>query len=612
MRFQEKALIAFQSGKPSIAEKWSYKAVKADSLFADPLVLLGSIFEERNDTEEAINYFSRGLALNSQKFVDLHVALSALFVEQRNYTEAVFYLSKYLEFSRLNPYKKQSAGKLLELTKFRANAVEHPVLFQPEALNDKINTIADEYVNSITPDNTQLFFTRKALLEADSSGRKIFAENIYSSRWEENIWGKTEIIHFLLNEQENAMGAASISSDGRYLFLSACYRPDGLGSCDIYYSKAQGKSWTSLRNLGSVINSDIWESQPCFSADGRTLYFAAKRSDTYGGSDLYFSVLDSEGKWSVPQNMGEKINTSGNEMAPFIHPDGHTMYFSSEGHPGMGGFDLFISRKDENCEWGETENMGYPLNTEGDEINLIVAPDGETAYISADLMEGKTGFDIYHFKLEKKFQAEPVSYIRGRVLNANTKTLLNAKVEVTDLNTNEIISIAYQDEDAANFLIVLPANKNMAFNIEKRNYLFYSKNIKTDSLNSFINPQIVDFELHPLEIGAELVLNNIFFDTDQYSLKEESEHELNIILKLLKENPSLKLEIGGHTDNDGSIEYNQKLSKNRAKAVCDYLLKKGVEINRLKYRGYGLSKPIADNTTEEGKSRNRRTEIVIL
>jgi outer membrane protein OmpA-like peptidoglycan-associated protein len=340
------------------------------------------------------------------------------------------------------------------------------------------------------------------------------------------------------------------------------------------------------------------------------LYFASDRPGGYGGIDLWKSNFGDEG-WSKPTNLGPTINTSKDEQFPFIHSDNSTLYFSSEGHPGMGKSDLFVASLKPDGSWKTPKNLGYPINTTGYDWNMIVNRNGSTAYYSSDKMpDGKGGLDIYQFELPQELQAEKVSYVRGLVRDAKTKKPLQTSVILTPLD-NSPNTTSYTNSNTGLFIVSLKTDIRYALTIDKDDYLFHSEyfdmpNVPVDE------PFEIIIDLQKVEVGKSVVLNNIFFDTDKFELKEESKTELEKLRVFLQDNQAIRIEIAGHTDNMGSSTYNLTLSENRAKSVANYLIKNGIAEDRLTYKGYGDKRPIASNDSEEGKATNRRTEFTIL
>ena len=412
-----------------------------------------------------------------------------------------------------------------------------------------------------------------------------------------------------VNTDQNE-GAQMISQDGEWLVFTGCNRPDGFGSCDMYISYFTPNGWTAGVNLGGRVNSDQWDSQPCLSPDKRDLYFTSRRLGGLGGSDIYVSRMQANGRWGEPQNLGPSINTSGDEQSPFIHADNQTLYFTSNFWPGYGDDDLFYVRKGPNGVWSNPVNLGYPVNTINREGTLFIAADGITAYYASDRSDSRGGLDIYSFELRENIRPYKTQWVKGRVFDKKTTSGLPSAVELIDLSNNQLISKVQTDE-TGHYLMTLPAGKDYAFNVNRKGYLFYSDQF----LLGNSSPDSVyekDIPLTPIETGASIVLKNIFFDINKFEIKIESKAELERLVQLLNDNPSLYIEISGHTDNVGKPADNLVLSDNRAKAVVNYLVSKGITRQQLSFKGYGESEPVADNTTEEGRALNRRTEMRVI
>jgi outer membrane protein OmpA-like peptidoglycan-associated protein len=330
----------------------------------------------------------------------------------------------------------------------------------------------------------------------------------------------------------------------------------------------------------------------------------------YGGKDIWVSTRQPNGRWGKPANLGPDVNTSADEGCPFIHPDNQTLYFNSNGHDGYGLTDLFLVRKKDDDSWGVPLNLGFPINTIDDEGSLIVAADGKTGFYASDGADTRGGLDLYEFELRNDIRASKVLWVKGKVYDVKNNNGLPSAVELTDINTRKLLSKIQTDEEG-NYLITLPVGKNYAFNVNRKGYLFYSDNFETKP--GFADSAMqINIPLQPLEAGATVVLKNIFFASNQFQLKDESVAELEKLLQLLIDNPTTQIMISGHTDNVGSAADNLALSTSRAKSVVQFLQKNGIEPSRLVSKGWGASKPIADNTTEENKAKNRRTELSIL
>ena len=363
-------------------------------------------------------------------------------------------------------------------------------------------------------------------------------------------------------------------------------------------------------NPGPPLNSPYWESQPSISADGQTLYFVSNRPGGFGGMDIWISRMTESSGWGEPENAGPVINTPGNEMSPFIHFDGKTLYFSSNGRPCMGGLDLFRTEYDPVNGWCEPENLGYPINTQFDEMGLVINSAGDLAYYSSTINQ-QMGRDIFSFELPSNMRPVPVSYVEGRVTDRLTGRKLKASYELINLSSQKIVMKSVTDSEG-NFLIPLPSGVNYGLNVMSDGYLFYSENFMLEGEYPVSRPYQKMVALNRINKGESMSLYNIFFDTDSWKLLDESISELSRLFELLKANSGVVVEIGGHTDSSGSEEHNLWLSGQRAIAVRDFLIGKGIEESRLLTKGYGESMPVADNQSLEGMRRNRRTEITII
>jgi len=500
---------------------------------------------------------------------------------------------------------------LLESCRFAKTAVESPVSFHPENAGAAINSDEDEYWPSLNGEANTLVFTR--LITKDKNGQKnnYPQEDFYVSQKDSAGWQKATPLGPPVNTSENE-GAQCISADGRLLFFTGCGRPDGLGSCDIYMSVRQKGKWSDPVNLGSPVNTSFWESQPSVSADGKWLYFTSNRPGGKGKMDIWRAEklgVSPEGfpVYGKVTNM-ESINTPGNELSPFIHADGKTLYFASDYWPGMGGKDLFFISTD---SLKKPQNLGYPVNTSADEEGLVVEVAGERAWYTSN-SKGFGGRDIFTFLLPEAFRPRPVSWVKGRVYDRKTGHLIPSDIVLNDLVDNTLVQHMYPFENEGEFLFCLPSGHNYGLNISKEGYLFHSENFNLLEKFSRYQPLTLNIALDPIEINKTTILKNIFFETDSSNLKPESIAQLKEIVDFMTKNPGLVIEIGGHTDLQGSEAHNLILSGKRADTVVQYLIGKGVSSSRLSSKGYGYSVPVADNSTEAGRALNRRTEFKIL
>ncbi len=586
------------------------KAIEKDSEFVEAYLMLGEVYIEQQQPEKAIQYYSKGMEVKPEFYPPGFIVLGKLNLQNGKYQQAKTSFEKYLASGYNSTKFTKEANDAIKQCDFGIHAIQNPVPFEPINLGDKINTQYDEYWPSLSADEQELVFT--VLLPKDENNPNAYRnrqEDFYYSIKIEDEWCQAKSVGNPLNTTDNE-GAQTISADGKWMFFTACNRDDGNGQCDIYFSQKVGAQWAKPVNLGEPVSTASKEKQPSVSPDGRTLYFASDRAGGFGGMDIWVSKLNEQGKWTKPVNLGEKINTKGDDISPFIHHDNQTLYFSSEKHLGLGGFDLFMSHLDSTGKWTTPVNMGYPINSYLDEIGLIINAEGNHAYYSSSRIE-ENGRDLYEFELYKEARPTPVSYMKGKVFDSDTKENLRANFELIDLNAGVTISSSYSDANTGEFLICIPTKKDYALNINKKGYLFYSENFTLNAVYEQVDPFLVDIPLSPIKVGKKVILKNIFYEINSFELKAESKIELDKTVVLLTQNPTVKVEISGHTDNVGAENYNIELSENRAKSVFDYLKEKGISPDRMSFKGYGMSQPIKDNSTEEGRKNNRRTELKI-
>ncbi|HDO27657.1 MAG TPA: tetratricopeptide repeat protein [Bacteroidetes bacterium] len=609
VKYYKAAENAFRQRDYRQAEEDLAKAIRKDKNMIEAWLLLGDVHTELGGKEKAISDFQEAVSIDSAFFPRAYFFIANLSFESGNYATSANYFRRYLAFKDEESLTRAIARQRLSNAVFAENAVSHPVCKPPVNLDGEINTEAEEYINFVDATISSLTFTRKAKKQVSEQGQIYYSENFYRSLNKSGAWQTPEPVVTAWAEGLD-MGGMTLSIDGRKMFFTGCNWPGGFGSCDLYVSVRRGRTWQVPVNLGRNVNTSGWDSQPAVSSDGKRLFFASKRKGGHGGSDIWMSVKLPDGKWSPPVNLGDSINTPGNEMSPFLHADGKTLYFSSTGNNSLGKADLFISRKDETGRWSKAQNLGYPINSRFDEINIFISLDGLTAWISSNREGGLGGFDIYRFELPAAIRPGKVLFVKGIVKDKETEKKLAAEVDLTNLLSGTLSDSTVSDAQTGEFLMVLHPGTNYAFNISKTGYLLYSENF---NLNSTVVTQSVEkeFLLERLKPGKRMVLNNIFFDFDRATLKAASFSELNKVVQLLNANPGISIQINGYTDNIGTDKYNFDLSLRRAKAVYDYLVVQGISFNRLSYKGFGASRPVADNQTEKGRSQNRRTEIVI-
>ncbi|HLN19605.1 MAG TPA: OmpA family protein [Bacteroidales bacterium] len=590
------------------AEKLFSAAISADDQFYESFLMLADLLSKQKRFSEAITNYRKAVKIDSLFYKPVFFNLATAEFKTGDYQNAMRHYKVYLDQKDMSDKNRKTAQLNILNCEFAINALKNPVPFNPESTGSGINTKDDEYWPSITADGSTLIFTRQEV-PSDRSVPGMVQEDFYVSSFSENAWKMATNAGYPLNTRQNE-GAQSLSSDGRYMYFTACDRPNGVGSCDIYFSSNADGKWSEPVNLKTPVNSRGWESQPSISADGRTLFFSSNRPGGFGGKDLWMSRMNETNSWSEPENLGNLINTEGDEMSPFIHFDGKTLFFSSDGHRGMGGFDIFRTTMNEDSTWAEPMNLGYPINTYNDETGLIISSDGAKAYFSS-VRDARNGKDIFYFELYESARPDPVSYIKGKVYDRETGKQITADYELINLSSGNI-ALKNTTDRTGNFLVCIPSGFNYGLNVSKKGYLFYSESFLFEGQHPISEPFLKNINLSPVRVGEKMQLSNIFYEVDSWELKKESISELNNLAQLLDTNKDVTVEIGGYTDSTGSDEYNKTLSEKRALSVVNYLINKGIPASRLRYKGYGNADPVGDNITSEGRRLNRRTEAKII
>lgn len=588
------------AGKYNEALQFISAALAVDPKLVDAYLTRANIYAAQKKYPASVVDFEKAMQLDSVYSNTYLLPFSISYAGAGQFQKALATVNLFLATPKLNEqsikagnYRKGTYEFALEQEKL------HPLkdyVFAPQNMGDSINTSYLEYFPSLTIDGNKMIFNRRV----DND------EDFYESNRINGTWSKAKPLQGKVNTNFNE-GAQNISQDGQWLIFTGCNYPEGVGSCDLYISFKTKNGWSEAENLGLQVNTEFWESSPSLSPDKRDLYFASGRPGGFGGRDIWVVHRLGNGKWSRAENLGEAVNTKGDESCPFMHADNQTLFFNSNGHPGYGMTDLYFSKKINDSSWLEAQNLGYPINTIDDEGSLIVAADGITAYYASDKGEGKGGLDLYTFQLPPAVRPARTLWVKGQVFDKRTMQGLPSSVELTDINTRNMISKLQTDEDG-NYLVTLPEGKDYAFNVNRKGYLFFSENFSLAG-NTADSVFTKNIPLQPLEKGAAVVLKNIFFESKKYELQPGSIVELNKVVALLNDNPSLKIGIEGYTDNVGKPADNLVLSNERAKAVVAYLTGKGIAAGRLSYKGFGETNPVADNSTDAGKALNRRTEL---
>ena len=580
------------------------QAVRIDNRFEEAYLSMAGMYGELKNYQDAIDNYEKAKAIDSNFFMDYNLPYSINLAGKGDFEKALQAVNIFLTVTNLNETSRKAGEYRQKCYRFALEyAAAHPPTgykFEPRNMGDSINSEVSEYYPTITIDGNKLIYTRRV---------NNMNEDFYESDRVNGTWSKSRSLPGNINTNQNE-GAQNISQDGQWLIFTGCNFPDGHGSCDLYISYLTADGWSVPENLGDSINSEFWESAPSLSPDKRDLYFASRQPDGFGGSDIYVSHRLLNGRWSAPENLGPTINTIGDEGTPFIHADNQSLYFTSSGHPGYGGDDLFVSHKGPGGTWSKPENLGYPINTIENEGSLVVAADGKTAYYASDRADSRGGLDLYTFELRDDIRPAMTLWVKGKVFDRSTRKGLPSSVILTDLSTRQVISNLQTDE-TGNYLITLPKGKDYAFNVNRRGYLLFSENfsLSREQGDTAFN---IDIPLQPIEANAAIVLKNIFFETNKYELKPQSQVELDEVVQMMKDNPTVNIQINGHTDNSGTASENKVLSENRARAVTSYLVTKGIAASRLSSKGWGDTQPVAGNTTPEGRAQNRRTELKVI
>jgi outer membrane protein OmpA-like peptidoglycan-associated protein/tetratricopeptide (TPR) repeat protein len=580
------------------------QAINMEPKFVNAYLSMAGIYANMKKYDSSVYFFEKSIALDSVYSATYFLPYSISLAGAGQFEKALNAVNAFLKNDKLNQQSIKAGSYRKSTYEFAIDyAKKHPsgnYVFTPKNLGDSVNSVYPEYYPSITIDGSKLVFTRRVNND----------EDFYECTLVNGKWDKAKPLGGKVNTNLNE-GAQNISQDGEWIIFTGCNYPEGQGSCDLYISHKTNTGWSEAENLGPIINTDFWESAPSLSPDKQDLYFSSSQPGGYGGKDIWVSHRNEKGKWSRPENLGPAVNTDGDESCAFMYADNQTLFFNSNGHKGYGSTDLFFTKKQGDTAWSEPVNLGYPINTIDDEGSMIVAADGKTAYYASEGKDSRGALDLYSFELREDIRPPRTLWVKGQVFDAKTKQGLPSLVELTDISTRQLISKVQTDE-VGNYLTTLPIGKDYAFNVKRKGYLFFSENYDLSS-NKIDSVLTADIPLQPIEPGAAIILKNIFFDSKKSELKPGSIAELNSVVQLMNDNPKLKILISGFTDNVGKPQDNITLSNNRALAVVRYLLSsQQIAKERLQYKGFGETNPIADNKTEEGKAKNRRTEMSVI
>ena len=607
----QKAKEAFKQNNPDKGWVLLQKAIKkGGNTYYQPLIFAGDRKFKEGDVLQSIEYYDR--ALQIQELSSIHLKKSIVYKYSGEFDSAIESYELFMQNARMSKERFRASELALENLKFtKSKYEEYMALAVPlEVVKLVFSDEKMEYFPSPTGDDKKLLFTARMMQDGAPTDENLFVAERSGAGWE----SKSKPVLGRVNTRVNE-GASSISADGEYMVFTACNRPDGVGSCDLYYSYYDPiKGWGFPELLPGKINTKRWESQPTLGPDGTTLYFVRGSHSQAEDLDIMVAYKDDEGVWSTVDKLPSQVNSSGRERSPFIHFDGETLYFVSERSPSIGGSDFFMAKRLSDSTWSEPENLGFPLNSFGDEFSLVVNAAGTHGYLSSNRgkeivpeQDAMAEMDLYEFALPDKIKPEQRLFKDFVVIRADTRIPLGlANVKLKSLNEKEV----YTGTSSKNTGLVRAMHDGrgaLRVSAYKKGYLPYSAIVSKAALAD--NSTLYELPLIPLKSDDSFVLRNLLFDTDESELLSASEQELRLLKKLLLDNATLNATIIGHTDNQGGRSYNQKLSEDRATAVLQWLVNEGIDPERLMAEGKGMNEPVASNDTEEGRALNRRTEV---
>ena len=547
---------------------------------------------------------SEVLPVKNQYKVDFAWLLTSIYLKQGRFEEA----SQEFQVVEQGATQEFKNGSYFFEMKTKVDFVRKqlPLILniEKEILPSPLNDFVLQYFPVLTADGKQLFFTRRGGTSAQDK------EDIYISNAEsDKIWTAPQSVSNQINSSYNE-GTCSVTADGNFLIFTSCDSPDSQGSCDLYSAEKVGGEWKAPKNMGSKINSSSWDSQPSLSADGRMLFFSSDRRGGFGGNDIWYAVRKADGTWSESKNIGTPINTIKDEISPFLFFNNETLFFASDGHLGLGGMDIFLSRIS-NGEFQDPENLGLPINDHSDQVALFITAQKDYAYYS-ELTMGNGQNDrayLYRFKFPKEIEiGENLTVTGGKVVHSKTGEPISASLSLVSLS-NDSTRYQFQSNGAnGSFLMLYPEQDAAGLYVEKKGFLPKIYNVDRDSIK---NVKDLKVELVPIAQGEEFVFENVFFDFDSFDLKQESFSSLRRLHRFLQDNPTVSILITGHTDNLGSDDYNLKLSLQRAQSVQNYLLNEGTKTNRIKVAGMGFREPMVPNSSPSNQALNRRITVSI-
>lgn len=631
-KLYDKAKDVANKGELSKAQALYKEAIELQDDWAAPYYQLGMQIARKIEKQpaelqslssEALLYFEKVIQLCPDYNLELYFQMGKMYFDTKVYDKAIASFEKFLEdVDRINPKEKEIAEYLIPYAELYDQLYNHPVTFNPQPMSG-VSTSDEEYLATLSPDNDNLLFTRRSLVNVKQrfSGKETSEYKEFfmvSQRQSDGSFNSGEPMPEPFNLSKGE-GSPTITVDNKYLVYTKCDNIFILDqkyyNCDLYYSEFIDGAWTPGVNLGKNINrEDTWESQASISPDGQTLFFVSDRPngmDSIISYDIYFSIRDANGNWKPAKNLGRPVNTDKNEKSPYIHSDNKTLYFSSTGHPSLGGYDIYISRLGENGRWGKPVNIGYPINSEDDDVGFFVSTLGGKAYFVSNRFS--KSHDICEFDLYEGAQPNKVILVKGQV-DFDKENAADIQMRLQNVDNKKIETINVDKSTGKYAFIISDVQHDYVLSAKQEGSVYDLQYINSKNLISEDKRELknLDVKLEPIEVGKSYKINDIYFATNSSELTEQSKNVIEVLIEFLHDNPSISIQIQGHTDNIGQRKDNMALSENRAKEVYNYLIERNIDASRLTFKGFADTKPVATNDTEEGRALNRRTVFVII
>jgi len=603
-------------------------AIKKDNRFIDAYYLSARLnfdnavrttneAKKKEKYKEGVKFFKKCINI-CRSFDDYksYFYIAKTYYNQKEYRKSKIYFEDFIRFTPAF-VKRGEAELLLDNVNEYIHLVDNPVIFKPYKLPG-VSSGHDEYLPTLSPDNETFYYTRKI---SDQAGnfKEYFNSSLKTSKRGvvKETFTKGSHLPQPFNDGRN-QGGATLTVDNNHMYFTICgidrTTSNSYKNCDIYYAKKERGKWVTIEKVPPAINGSFsFEGQPTITPDGRTMYFASYREGGYGEMDLFCSVKNANGNWGKAFNLGPQINTLKNEKTPFIHPDGKTLYFASDGRFGMGGFDIFYSTHSNTEGWSEPKNIGYPINSENDEVAFAVSTDGNRLYFSSNTISSKDNWDIYSADMPELAKPQQVLLVKGKIQNDSGDTISEIKVVVKSMLTKKTTR-GFADKVTGDYALSVPVIEGEKFVLtaKRKNHIYNSIFIDPEDELYFPPPTQKDIFIKKIVKGASKRLTNVNFQFDSFQLSDTATFALEELVEFMNDNPEISIEIRGHTDNAGTADSNKTLSFKRAQSVSNFLLIKGINKKRLKFKAFGESKPIASNSTEKGRAENRRVEFIIL